>query len=340
MRILLLALPIMVCAGPLVAQVITVAEARIDGNGDGIPDLLGQIVTIEAVATCEGTLFSATGLSFYVQDETEGINVYAYDSASPGAIDPGDLWRITGEIKQYNGLVEISPDSPSDFEYLGHPGIPSPLQMVRNQSVSESLEGLLLALGNQALSQWVSVASAPSSAGGGYNFEVWNGSAAVSVRISETTTISVSSIVTGTRLFITGLGGQYDSEPPYTSGYQILPRYQSDLLIYDPAIPDFFHLDVSGNPFAPTLDEFMLIEYGGVPGSRFVLTLFDRTGRAVAHIVESGTAGDVIEWDGRDDNNEILPMGQYLLLLEGIDSDGGRLTTTETVVIAAELGAK
>ena len=334
---ILKALLVAVCAGTVHAQILTVAEARIDSNGDGIPDRLGETVTIQAVATCEGTLYSATGLSFYVQDETAGINVYAYDSASPGTIDAGDEWVITGEIMQYNGLVEISPSNPSDFQYVGHPGAPAPLQMVRNQGVSESIEGMLLALGDTGLNQWVSVATTPSSAGGGYNFDVWNGLAAVAVRVDGNTGIGVAGIDVGTRLFITGIGGQYDSEPPYTSGYQILPRYQSDLQIYDPSVPAYFHLDVTGNPFAPGQLEITTIEYGGSPGSRFTLTVYDRTGRAVAHLVESGTAGDVILWDGKDDNGENLPMGQYLMLLESVGTDGSRLTTTETVVVAAPL---
>jgi hypothetical protein len=324
-------------AWPCSAQVLTVAEARLDSNGDGIPDRLGEIVTIQAIATCEGTLFSESGLSFYVQDETAGINVYAYESASPGTIDAGDEWMITGEIMQYNGLVEISPEAPADFQYRGHPGVPAPLQMVRNQGVSESIEGLLLALGNISQNQWVSVATTPSSAGGGYNFDVWNGLTAVAVRVDGNTGISVAGIEVGTRLFMIGLGGQYDSEPPYTSGYQILPRYQSDLEIWSPSIPDYFHLDVSGNPFAPSVDEFSTIEYGGTAGSRFTLTVYDRTGRAVTHLVEAGTTGDMFLWDGRDDSGEVLPMGQYLLFLECVDTDGTRLTTTETVVVATPL---
>jgi hypothetical protein len=337
MRLIVQALLLAACTGTAFAQILTVAEARIDSDGDGIPDRLGETVTIQAVATCEGTLFSSTGLSFYVQDGTAGINVYAYDSASPGSIDAGDEWIISGEIMQYNGLVEISPANPSDFQYVGHPGVPQPLQMVRNQGVSEAIEGMLLALGNAGQGLWVSVATTPASAGGGYNFDVWNGLAAVAVRVDGNTGISVAGIDVGTRLFITGIGGQYDSEPPYTSGYQILPRYQSDLQIYNPSVPDYFHLDVNGNPFAPSELEITSIEFGGLPGSRFTLTVYDRTGRAVAHLVEAGTAGDVILWDGKDDDGENLPMGQYLLFLESVAADGSRLTTTETVVVAAPL---
>ncbi len=321
--------------------VITIAEAREDSTGDGIPDRLGEIVTIEGVATCEGTLFSSStppGLGFYMQDETAGINVYGYDDAIPGDIIAGDEWQLTGEIMQYNGLVEISPSDPSDFTYLGHPGVPDALQLALNQGVSESIEGMLLALGSSSLQQWVTVATEPAFAGGGYNFEVWNGQTAVAVRVNESTQINMAGIAPGVRLFMMGIGGQYDSEPPYDSGYQLLPRYQTDLEIYQPSISDQFHLTVlTPNPFAPSLGETVNLEYGGPAGMRFTITVFDRSGRDVTHLADSRPAGDVIQWDGTDDDDQVLPIGPYIVLLEGFDGDGKRFTTTETVVVAAPL---
>ena len=328
-------LPVMVLCCFAGAQVLTIAEARIDSDGNGIPDLLGEIVTISGIATCETGLFSSDGVSFYVQDSTAGINVYAYEA--PGNLNPGEEWEITGEIKVYNGLTEISPESVDDYSYVGNPGMPAPVQLVRNQPVSEAIEGMLIAAGNQNLTQWVTVATAPSSAGGGYNFDVWNGQTVIPIRVNETTVIDVSAIAVGTRLFMIGIGGQYDSTEPYDSGYQLLPRYQSDIIIFNPSVENYFHLEVSGNPFAPDMGETMQIEYGGPQGVRFNLTLYDRAGRDLAHLAINSPAGDIFNWDGRDDWNEYLPMGQYLLMLEGVSPNGDRLTTTETVVIAAPL---
>jgi len=65
--------------------------------------------------------------------------------------------------------------------------------------------------------------------------------------------------------------------------------------------------------------------------------VFDRSGREVARPVESRMGGDVMEWAGLDDHEEALPMGPYLVMLEGIDGDGERYVTTETVVVAADL---
>ncbi|MCK5036635.1 MAG: hypothetical protein KAS73_12125 [Candidatus Sabulitectum sp.] len=328
-------LPVLVLFSLAGAQVLTIAEARIDSDGDGIPDLLGETVTISGVVTCETTLFSTSGYSFYMQDTTAGINVYAYEA--PGNMNPGEEWELTGEIKAYNGLTEISPESVDDYSYVGNPGMPAPVQLVRNQPVSEPIEGMLIAAGDQSLIQWVTVATAPSSAGGGYNFDVWNGQTVIPIRVNETTGIDVSAVNVGTRLFMIGIGGQYDSTEPYDSGYQLLPRYQSDIIVFNPSVGDYFHLDVSGNPFAPDLGETMQIEYSGPQGTRFNLTLYDRAGRDLAHLAINSPAGDVFNWDGRDDWNEFLPMGQYLLLLEGVSPNGDRLTTTETVVIAAPL---
>jgi hypothetical protein len=328
-------LPILLLCGIAGAQVLTIAEAREDSDGDGVPDLLGQTVTISGIATCEATLFSTSGVSFYVQDSSAGINVYAYEA--PMDLAPGEEWEITGEIKAYNGLTEISPASVNDYQYVGSPGMPQPVQLLRNQPVSEPLEGMLLAAGSPSLQQWVTVATSPSYAGGGYNFDVWNGSTVIPVRVNESTGIEVTGIAAGSRLFLKGIGGQYDSTEPYDSGYQLLPRYQEDIAVFNPSIDNFFHLDVTGNPFAPDLGETMSIEYGGPQGARFNLTVFDRTGRDLVHLATNSPAGDVFNWDGRDDWNEFLPMGQYLLYLEAVYPDGDRLTTTETVVIAAPL---
>lgn len=341
---------LLIGAGVAGAQpLLTVAEARYDGNGDGIPDLLGDTVTVNAVATCEGDLFSSgSSLSFYVQDNTAGVNVYAYPEYEPsGGVAAGDELSITGTVDFYNGLTELKPIE--QMQVLSTPGPPSPLRLLRHQPVSETLEGLLLSVGDESAGEWVTVATTPSSSGGGHNFDVWNGDISIAVRVEGSTGINLSSVYPGARLFLTGLGGQYDSEPPYDTGYQILPRYQSDLVPCSPQVSGSFHLDImgspgmpgsTGNPFAPCIGEICYIEYGGPPGMAFSLTVYDRSGRAVGHLVESRSSGDVMEWDGTDDNDEILPMGPYLMQLVGIDSQGDRYTTTETIVIAVPLSSR
>ena len=338
MKLIIPVLVLILLTGTVFGVDITIAQARVDANGDGIPDLLGQTVTIVGIATCDGTTFG--DISCYVQDETAGINVYAYDPPSSGPIIEGQQYRITGEIKQYNGLTEISPASEDDYQYLGNPGIPESFyaEMPANYTIDESYEGELMIFGddNPMAPRWVTVANEPES-GGGWNFNVWNGSIDIAVHVSDDTGIDISEIHAGTRLIITGIGGQYDSEPPYTSGYQLLPRKQSDLVIFNPTIQDGFHLSLlTPNPFAPSIGETITIEYNGT-GMRLSLTVFDRAGREMITLADSRPTGDMIIWNGKDDRNVVLPAGPYILLLEGVDSEGKRYTTTETVVVATPM---
>jgi hypothetical protein len=109
------------------------------------------------------------------------------------------------------------------------------------------------------------------------------------------------------------------------------------MVVYQPSIPDGFHLDLWNNPFSPALGEQCHIEYGGPDDMRFTLIVFDRSGREVARPVDSRYGGDVMMYDGRDESDVELPVGQYLLFLEGVDADGSRYTTTETLVVAERL---
>ena len=336
MKLLIPVLAALLLTGSVLGETITIAEARVDANGDGIPDLLGQTVTIEGIATCDGTTFG--DISCYIQDETAGINIYAYDPPVSGRILAGEKYRLTGEIKQYNGLTEISPASASDYTLLGTPGIPDEYYniMYPNYIINESYEGELMVFGSVSESRWVTVANEPES-GGGWNFNVWNGSTAIAVHVSDDTGISVSDIHAGTRLIITGIGGQYDSEPPYTSGYQLLPREQTDIVLFNPSIQEGFHLELlTPNPFAPSIGETITIEYNGTD-MRLSLTVFDRAGREIITLADSRPAGDMIIWTGKDARDVILPAGSYILLLEGVDSEGKRYTTTETVVVATPM---
>lgn len=75
-------------------RAMTIAEARKDDNHDGVPDKLGQKVTIR------GTVTSGTGKFFdviYLQDETGGITVFG-TIPSDKIINEGAVLQVTGVI--------------------------------------------------------------------------------------------------------------------------------------------------------------------------------------------------------------------------------------------------
>ena len=109
------------------------------------------------------------------------------------------------------------------------------------------------------------------------------------------------------------------------------------MTVFPPSISARFPMNICDNPFSPAQGEQCHIEFGGPDDMRFTLIVFDRSGREVARLADSRYGGDVMMYDGRDDSEVKLPVGQYILLLEGVAADGSRYTTTETLVVAERL---
>jgi hypothetical protein len=97
-------------------RVITIAEARQDSDGNGIPDMLGQTVTVRGTVTAaSGTFFDVT----YLQDATGGITVFGA-IPSDTILPLGAVLQVKGTIDAYNGDTELSFSSfADDFVWVG-----------------------------------------------------------------------------------------------------------------------------------------------------------------------------------------------------------------------------
>jgi hypothetical protein len=97
-------------------RVLTIAEARQDLNADGIPDRLGQMVTIKGTVTAaSGTFFDVT----YLQDATGGITVFGA-IPSDTILPLGAVLQVKGTIDAYNGDTELAFTSfADDFVWVG-----------------------------------------------------------------------------------------------------------------------------------------------------------------------------------------------------------------------------
>jgi hypothetical protein len=85
-------------------RVISIAEAREDLDGNGIPDKLGQTVTIRGTVTAaSGTFFDVT----YLQDATGGITVFGA-IPSDTILPLGAVLQVKGTIDAYNGDTELA----------------------------------------------------------------------------------------------------------------------------------------------------------------------------------------------------------------------------------------
>ncbi|MET3696788.1 endonuclease YncB(thermonuclease family) [Bacillus oleivorans] len=203
-------------------QALTIADAKTK---------TGQMVTIEGVVTADNDAIGGGRLSTYMQDETGGINIFAFDPSTYPSLDEGDLVEVTGTITIYNGLTEIEPEANGIQVVAENQPLPSPqtitLADFMNEATAEPFEGTLV----QVEGYVQSVLS--SHAGGGYNVtivdEEFNGT---TLRVMEGTN-AISSIEQGKWYSFTGIMSQYNS-------YQLLPRSSEDIQLLEnqPPAPD------------------------------------------------------------------------------------------------------
>jgi hypothetical protein len=97
-------------------RVLSIAETRADLNSDGIPDRLGQIVTVKGIVTAaSGTFFDV----IYLQDATGGITVFGA-IPSDTILPLGAVLQVKGVVDAYNGDTELSFSSfADDFVWVG-----------------------------------------------------------------------------------------------------------------------------------------------------------------------------------------------------------------------------
>lgn len=190
----------------------------------------GLTIENESLVTATGTLYGVNlrpgGTQFTLIDDLNyGIAILSLDNDFGGQLAEGDKVSITGKVEQFNGLAQIAIDGLvliSQNQALEPPTVVTVLD--------EFTESQLITIQNVSLkdkSQW-------TGQGSGFNVTVTNGSNDFDVRIDADVDLFGMAPPTGT-FDITGLGGQFDNTIPFTSGYQLLPRYVADISPYNPS---------------------------------------------------------------------------------------------------------
>ncbi|WP_164670801.1 5'-nucleotidase C-terminal domain-containing protein [Virgibacillus doumboii] len=183
----------------------------------------GTAVTVEGIITADNDAIS-NGAQFttYIQDETGGINLFAFEQGELPDLSKGDRVRVSGELDSYNGLKEIVPSSVEIIE--SGQALPEAqsitLADLQDPAVAESYEGERVQVNGF-------IDNIPDSpAGGGYNISLidseFNGT---TLRVMENA-LDVSQIEPEKWYNITAIVSQYDS-------YQLIPTEQADIQLAD-----------------------------------------------------------------------------------------------------------
>ncbi|OZU88895.1 endonuclease [Virgibacillus indicus] len=183
----------------------------------------GTVVTVEGVVTADNTAISNGGqFTTYIQDETGGINLFAYEQGKLPDLQKGDLVKVSGELDSYNGLKEVVPAAIEVLE-TGQ-ALPEVQQItledLQNPEIAESYEGELVQVNGY-------INNIPGSpAGGGYNVSLIDGDFnGTTLRVMENA-LDISQVEPDNWYDVTAIVSQYDS-------YQLIPTEQSDIQLAD-----------------------------------------------------------------------------------------------------------
>ncbi len=212
---------------PCLASCITIFEAR--------ALFPGTFVTLCATLASQTDLVnSASTASFTLQDGSGGITVYGLVAD----IDPllgcagnteGTEIRLTGRTASSDGLFELQGPF-SNCEQIGPPDIPAPMlingpDLADGSPTAEAFESMLVRV----------ICARFSSQGtftGNTNYLALDANGVqFTVRVATDQLDLVGQPIPTEYLDITGVLSQYDPNPPYDGGYQILPRSMADLLV-------------------------------------------------------------------------------------------------------------
>ncbi|MGQ9854461.1 MAG: hypothetical protein ACUVTG_13800, partial [Candidatus Oleimicrobiaceae bacterium] len=207
------------------AQVVPIIELHHnDVNGmPKAPYAEGTQVTVTGVATV-GTGTYGSNLEIYLQDNTAGVCVFGLSDGTEVRL--GDSLTVTGIVKSYYGLTEVYgfPSQPLQITIHGSGfKVPEPLLLscwdVANSFLadgSEPNEGRLIRVNQVTYTQT-----------GQYGGLISDSTGSCDLFIDRDTGIAHPSGV----FDVVGILKQYDQTSPFTSGYEVSPRYGSDIIM-------------------------------------------------------------------------------------------------------------
>ncbi len=202
-----------------------IADIRVN-DANGVPLDTGQVVTVAGVVT-SSSQFGTSGAAS-IQDNTAGMCVYG--PGFPTSVNIGDSVIVTAVLTQYNGLTEMSFSLPgASFQLLssGHQTDPEVISIsdVLNQEWNglEEYEGKLIRLNNVTISGTGNFSS-------GTNYTITDATGSTEIRIDNDVTTIIGTPIPSGEVDIIGVLQQFKYGPPFNSGYQLLPRYISDIV--------------------------------------------------------------------------------------------------------------
>jgi hypothetical protein len=304
-------------------------------DDQGFSPLGGDVACALGFITVPPGVFQPDYSSIYIQGlDGCGVNVFSYDIPQPRPV-VGDFVSVTGEVTEYvsgggaGATTEIFMGGDLRLTILsrGYPE-PDPLVLSTAEVSREIYEGRLLET-QGAVVKADSVAS----------FYIDDGSGGIQV-YQNYTSIDFTKYELGMYVKVRGLVLQYDYTAPFFEGYELVPRYLSDIEIIEGAFPAKAALKVEARVFCPSCgEELFPVGFEAPSRSTVVVRVFDAAGRDIVTLYDgSSPAVGSVAWDGKDSRGGKVPPGLYICYLECVEVGSSRtMTDSAPIVVGMEL---
>jgi hypothetical protein len=212
---------------------------------------IGQITTVnpvtfaadsvgkkyDEVGIVYGINYRPSGLQFVMRDNTGGITVFRATGNHGYTVKEGDSVRVIGTVSQFNGLTEFNSDT---VMLLGtNKTIKSP---VVTTFLGEVHENDLVRFNNMQFN--TPITTWPTAA---TNISVHNATDTVVIRLQPANADIIGKPAPIGPFDIIGLGNQFDASSPFNSGYQLFPRFLSDIITHPVIYADTAAVTVGEN---------------------------------------------------------------------------------------------
>ena len=190
-------------------------------NSEGVGDSIGTHCMIEGIT--HGANLRPGGLQFSLIDDS-GDAIGLFSGGNLGyTYAEGDRIKVTGFIDQFNGFMQIEETTELVLISSGN-DLLGPIEV---DVLDESTESKLVIIKGLTINDpddW------GSDNGMSFNVDFTSSTGeTITLRIdSDTEPFGWMEGPIDGEYKITGIGGQFDNEEPYDSGYQMFPRYISD----------------------------------------------------------------------------------------------------------------
>jgi len=291
-------------------KTLSIADARLDSNGDYVPDLLDQEVYLKGLVNSVN--FSSHS-QYYIQDTLAGLQLYSGSLSLDLQI--GDSVFVHGFIRQYKGLTEIEPDSAAEVTVFSDGNAVDTLELSISH-IGENMEGRLVELKGVSI---VNPADWPAEGANGYDVQITDGTHTAKLFIDKDTDLDGWTPPDGS-ISLIGIVDQYTSSDPANDGYSIRPRSQTDLIPLtalgkgDQGVTRTFALKQNyPNPFNPETIIDYCVETTRESSLPVELTIYNALGQKVRLLVNEKQEAGVhsVKFDGAD-----LPSGVYFYKLK------------------------